>query len=129
MRVLRSLFEYRKIRNTVFLCKSTRGWNRNIQLSNPTYVNEPLKIGSLEGNRFAVLLRLIGKPNDDKILTNCKNLNVSGFPNYFGLQRFGTSQTHTHEIGKLLLQRKWQEAFEAIISQDARDERANQAKK
>jgi tRNA pseudouridine13 synthase len=42
-----------------------------------------------------------------------------GFINYFGLQRFGRSQnTKTHEIGRMLVKREFQEAFKAILWQD-----------
>jgi len=49
-------------------------------------------------------------------------LKSTGFINYFGLQRFGTS-TPTNEIGKLLLQDKFDVAFAHLMSPPAHLER------
>jgi tRNA pseudouridine13 synthase len=60
---------------------------------------------------------------------DCLGIAKKGFPNYFGLQRFGTSQIRTHEVGKLLLQKNWKEAYCAVLRQECKEERVNNAKR
>ena len=92
-------------------------WNfEEICFSDLTYTNCLLKIGDLYGNRFTLALRFLEHIDPLKIERNVKNLMSSGFVNYFGLQRFGSKlEVKTHQIGKLLLKKKYQDAFEAIL--------------
>ena len=71
---------------------------RNMCLGNFKYCKEPLKLGSLSGNHFVVTLRNV-TGDHDKIEESLESLKVSGFINYFGLQRFGTTSVPTHKIG------------------------------
>ena len=58
-----------------------------------------------------------GKANLGKIVQAAvRRLQESGFPNYFGLQRFGTMSSQTHKIGRAILQESWREAFMLILS-------------
>lgn len=54
------------------------------------YTNEPLSLGSLRGNRFAITVRNIDSLPQERSL----------FPNYFDDQRFGK---HNDEVGKALV--------------------------
>jgi len=47
-----------------------------------------LKIGALKGNRFKLLLRSI-EGDQSSLESKLRQIEVSGVPNYFGLQRFG----------------------------------------
>ena len=69
-----------------------------------------LALGDLIGNRFTVNLHL--NRDDIGLLGDLlEELNASGgFPNYFGLQRFGSIRTNTHRVGKLLVEGKDEEA-------------------
>lgn len=53
-----------------------------------------------------------------------RELNTSGFINYFGLQRFG-SGVPTHFIGKLLLQKSFDVAFAYLLAHPTANERAD----
>ncbi len=69
-----------------------------------------LALGDLTGNRFTVNLHM---PQEDLGFLGevVDELHASGgFPNYFGLQRFGSVRTNTHKVGKLLLEGKDEEA-------------------
>lgn len=44
------------------------------------------------------------------------NLKSTGFVNYYGMQRFGTSTVPTHITGLFILQGKWGEAADSILS-------------
>lgn len=62
----------------------------------------------LRGNRFSVALRFIpADVSDEKIAQNVENLKQNGFINYFGMQRFGTYNVRTHEIGREALKQNW----------------------
>ena len=49
----------------------------------------------------------------DNILTS---LRTRGFINFYGMQRFGTSTVPTHVTGLQILQSKWSEALDSILS-------------
>lgn len=90
-------------------------WIRGAFVGNFKYVTEPLKLGMLNGNHFKIALRNISA-NDDVIDAAMTSLRDKGFINYYGLQRFGTiAEVPTHEIGKTLLQGKWNEAIDLIL--------------
>ena len=42
-------------------------------------------------------------------------INQFGFPNYFGLQRFGTQRPLSHLMGKFLLKKQWQQAVQLYL--------------
>lgn len=89
---------------------------RNIKLGNYSYVGEQLKLGDLQGNRFEIILRAINGAGLEAVETAAKTLRDSGFINYFGLQRFGSSEgSPTHIVGRYLLRGNWDEAIRAII--------------
>eukprot|EP00392_Amoebophrya_sp_AT5.2_P005528 g5537.t1 len=109
-------------------------WDRNQVFVQPIgFVDKPLELGRLRGNQFDVLVRDLkvvcvgGKGNVSKRDENAMpllaeylksafgSLEENGFLNYFGLQRFGTGQTKTHEIGALLLQGRFEDAMLALL--------------
>ena len=60
-----------------------------------------MALGALKGNRFSVALRFIpASISDAEIKRNVKNVKDHGFINYFGMQRFGSYNVRTHDIGK-----------------------------
>lgn len=97
-----------------------------IFLGNFKFADKPLKLGSLKGNRFRVAIRDVLTPDDviQQVLTKFQQ---TGFINYFGCQRFGNNaQIPTFEVGRCLIQQKWQEACELILK--PRDGEAPQLK-
>ncbi|XP_024878596.1 pseudouridylate synthase 7 homolog [Temnothorax curvispinosus] len=98
-------------RNILRASKSIRG----AYVGNFKYAKDSLKLGMLRGNRFRIALRSACE-TDEKIERAMTSLRDNGFINYYGLQRFGSvSAIPTHEIGKCLLQGKWDEAIELIL--------------
>ena len=69
--------------------------------------NRPIRMGDLKGNRFSITVRDIEsdisacsetvKQSVDEIVQ------TGGFPNYFGVQRFGTSRPVTHIVGEKIV--------------------------
>ena len=78
---------------------------RNIVLGNFEYRDTPLQLGDLSGNEFTLVIRDISGVADAESDVNvaCGSLKEHGFINYFGLQRFGTGGSPTHEIGMCVL--------------------------
>ena len=65
--------------------------------------NRGLSIGDLIGNRFVV--RVTGIEEADDAGRTCAEVErrlgeIGGFPNYFGIQRFGTIRPITHLVGR-----------------------------
>lgn len=89
--------------------------NPEIQVGNFEYVNDAFCLGRLSGNRFAIVVRNVDV-TDEIINANVKSASEYGFINYFGLQRFGTSDVSpTHKIGIHLFKNEWKEAANAIL--------------
>lgn len=76
-----------------------------------------VKLGSNWGNQFIITLRNIEKFKNTltKINKIFKILKNQGFPNYFGLQRFGTFRPNSHLIGRFMLEGKFKEAFDEYV--------------
>ena len=86
--------------------------HQNIYLKNFRWEKRKIKMGYLEGNRFTVTLRDIDKKGAIKLATHLRKIN--NFANYFGKQRFGSVKGNNVKIGKLLLKRKFADAWKEI---------------
>jgi len=91
---------------------------KDIFIRNIIPTKKPVKLGSHWGNNFTIVLRNI---KDDKNLRNkieeyVQFLNNFGFPNYFGLQRFGNYRPNSHIVGRYLLEGNFKKAFEEFVS-------------
>ncbi|KRX21617.1 Microfibrillar-associated protein 1 [Trichinella nelsoni] len=85
-----------------------------VRVGNCAYKPNGIFLGDLNGNRFTIVLRNV-KENTDFVEECIKQWKEVGFINYYGAQRFGTGPVHTHEVGKLMLHRKWKEAAELLL--------------
>lgn len=104
---------------TVYRVKAEKlvGANRyfyKMALGNFRYVEQPLKLGQLSGNRFTIVLRDV-TGTDVVIDSALQSLKTNGFINYFGMQRFGTTAIPTYRVGKELLKSNYKEAGELIL--------------
>ncbi|XP_070611214.1 pseudouridylate synthase 7 homolog isoform X2 [Erythrolamprus reginae] len=84
------------------------------KLGNFSYKNHPLKLGELQGNHFTVGLRNITGTNDE-VEQAMHSLKETGFINYYGMQRFGTTAVPTFQVGRAILQSNWNEAIDLIL--------------
>ena len=86
---------------------------RNIQPS-----KKSVKLGSHRGNHFTIILRNIKNSRDLRanINNNISFLNNYGFPNYFGLQRFGSFRPNSHIVGHCLIEGDFKKAFEEYVT-------------
>ncbi len=75
-----------------------------------------IDLGDLFGNKFEIKVSDTVENQVEKIDEILKELNKhGGFPNFFGVQRFGSSRPITHIVGKYIVQRKFDEAVKAYI--------------
>lgn len=68
---------------------------------------KPVRLGNLVGNEFKI------KISQSKSTENIRNILDElkrGFPNYFGIQRFGAVRPITHLVGKKIVQKKYEQA-------------------
>ncbi|HET6404382.1 MAG TPA: tRNA pseudouridine(13) synthase TruD [Candidatus Thermoplasmatota archaeon] len=80
---------------------------RDVEVLETRRVDRAPKIGELVGNRFVVRVR--GHEGDPRpILARIEA--EGGFPNYFGVQRFGVLRPVTHLVGEAILRGELEEA-------------------
>jgi tRNA pseudouridine13 synthase len=66
--------------------------------------DKPIKIGNLIGNKFDINIRDIKNKKISQIENIYSKIKENGgFPNYFGIQRFGVIRPITHIVGKYIV--------------------------
>ncbi len=74
-----------------------------------------LKLGDLLGNYFRISIE-DQEDHDAEIMSIYDDISSKGgFPNYFGIQRFGSVRTNTHKIGKYIVNGNPDEAVKRYI--------------
>ena len=108
-----------------------KDWDPKIKVGSFERVFKPLSLGALKGNRFSIALRFI--PHEittAQIKANVSFVKEHGFINYFGMQRFGSYNIRSHEIGRECLMQNWRRVIEMILGQHAEiDQKAVERKK
>ncbi len=104
---------------------------KNIEINDISFSNKPLQVGELWGNNFSIVIRQINRslPETKEIAEKCiQQVHARGFPNYYGIQRFGLHRPNSHEIGRLVLLKNFEAAVKLMLferfeseSQVARD--------
>ena len=101
----------------------------NARIGNFTFEKEPLHLGDLSGNYFQLVIRDVSA-DEDTVRISAEAFVRHGFINYFGLQRFGTTEVSTVEVGKALLKSDWNLAVDMIMKQrDNEHERVQRCRK
>eukprot|EP00002_Diphylleia_rotans_P027763 TRINITY_DN5579_c0_g1_i1.p1 TRINITY_DN5579_c0_g1~~TRINITY_DN5579_c0_g1_i1.p1 ORF type:complete len:658 (+),score=154.66 TRINITY_DN5579_c0_g1_i1:46-2019(+) len=88
---------------------------RGMRVGDFSFVDKGFQLGDLYGNRFSVVMRHVDGTTE-QLGDACESLNRSGFINYYGLQRFGTGSSRTHDIGRCILKSEWDRAIDMIIA-------------
>nr|CAD2169848.1 unnamed protein product [Meloidogyne enterolobii] len=89
---------------------------RGLWLSDFGYFKTKLELGDATGNYFSIILRDIDNNlNLEEFEQRVQQWKTNGFLNYFGSQRFGACGVQTAEIGRLILNQKWEEAVKALL--------------
>lgn len=93
---------------------------KDVEISDIRRSHRPLYIGAHESNTFDITVREIDltpdeiKERTDSIGNEIKD--IGGFPNYFGVQRFGTLRPITHLVGKKLIRSDFEGAVKMYIA-------------
>jgi tRNA pseudouridine13 synthase len=94
----------------------------DIVLKDFTYSDENLGLGALSGNRFEIRVRGVCEGAAQRIESVANEL-AGGFPNYYGMQRFGDVRPITHEVGFHILKGDFESAVMTYVGKsfDAED--------
>jgi len=81
------------------------------------FVPRPISRGAIVGNRFEVTLRGCCPEIGHRAVEAMQLATERKMPNFYGLQRFGTSGPGTHRVGRAIVRRKFDEAVRLILSE------------
>eukprot|EP00536_Pseudo-nitzschia_multiseries_P014972 jgi/Psemu1/246475/estExt_Genewise1.C_7960011 len=100
-----------------------------VQIGNFQFVRRELRLGSLKGNRFDIILRNVklleeSDNNESKrkelLEQAAEAVKEKGFINYYGTQRFGKFN-NTHLVGIAVLQGDFKKAVEIVLEPNSED--------
>lgn len=85
------------------------------------------RLGALLGNDFKILVREIERDSaDERVdLISGRIREVGGFPNFFGVQRFGVTRPITHLIGKAMVKGDFEDAVMLYLGEETEYEHEN----
>lgn len=98
----------------------------DVEITNAYGTNRKIDLGDLAGNRFKVVLRKLDCADDEAkaraggIAAELEKL--GGFPNFFGVQRFGALRPVTHLVGKAIVQGDFEKAAMIYLGSPAEGE-------
>ena len=79
------------------------------------YVAQPMSRARIAGNSFTVVLRDCCEDVGARVQEAVRLSELRRVPNYYGLQRFGTSGAGSHLIGKAIVKREFEEAVRLLL--------------
>ncbi len=96
----------------------------DITIGNFGYMDDGVNLGDLWGNRFTITIRNLELEREileERIKAIIQEL-ASGVPNFFGVQRFGTTRPITHLVGKEILKGKFENAVIIYLAKGFEEE-------
>jgi len=82
--------------------------------------DSPLEIGDLAGNRFRIVVRDLEIEAQDaaRVVEEGERelRRAGGFPNFFGVQRFGSVRPITHVVGRHIVRGEFEDAVQAYVA-------------
>ena len=90
----------------------------DVHIQNMYRSSIPVRIGDLYGNRFEITVRKIDPTTTlEQIKTIISHVEaIGGFPNFYGIQRFGIIRPITHIVGKYIVQDDFEHAVMTYIA-------------
>ena len=92
----------------------------DVEIRDTWTTDRRLEIGDLMGNRFRIVVRdLAVSPSDAESILAAASAELEvlgGFPNFFGLQRFGSIRPITHVVGRHIVRGEFKEAVDAYVA-------------
>jgi tRNA pseudouridine13 synthase len=79
------------------------------------FVDEPMSRARIAGNSFTVVLRDCCADIAERVEEVMRIAELRKLPNYYGLQRFGTSGAGTHLVGRAIVKMEFEEAVGLLL--------------
>jgi len=97
---------------------------KNVSIENIYRSDRPVKVGNLVGNKFDIIIRKIAKDIKAEHLQNVISFinQNDGFPNFYGVQRFGIVRPITHVVGKNIVNGDFEKAVMSYIANPIKGE-------
>jgi len=97
---------------------------KDVVIENVYCSDRPVKIGDLIGNSFIVIVRDMKKDISHKQIDNIASsiVNIGGFPNFYGIQRFGVVRPITHVVGKYIVRGDFEKAVMTYVANPIKGE-------
>ncbi|MCL1978672.1 MAG: tRNA pseudouridine(13) synthase TruD [Methanomassiliicoccaceae archaeon] len=96
---------------------------KDVEIGNAYTARRGIQIGDLKGNSFTIRVRECDVPESDipGILDGVSSAVTAagGFPNYFGVQRFGVVRPITHKVGEFIIRGDLEGAVRCYVSDPA----------
>lgn len=104
---------------------------KDVEVVETRRVDRAPKIGELVGNRFAIRVREMDAEDAPSLAQGTLAALPGGFPNYFGVQRFGVVRPVTHKVGEAIVRGDLEEAVRLYVGNptEGEPEDAYQARK
>lgn len=99
---------------------------RRVEVHDSLRTHKMLRLGMHEGNRFKIRIRRVPgemeevKAHIDRAMGTLDH--IGGFPNFFGIQRFGSVRPITHIVGKHLVHGNLEEAMITYVTAPGKNE-------
>lgn len=93
---------------------------KDVEIKNQYTARRGIQIGDLKGNSFLIRVTECDMPETDiphtldSVSSSIKE--AGGFPNYFGVQRFGVVRPITHRVGELIVRGDLEGAVRCYVS-------------
>jgi tRNA pseudouridine13 synthase len=91
---------------------------KDITIRNLYYSDKSVTIGKLLGNNFEIIIRNIDNKTESSEINKIfkLSLEIGGFPNFYGIQRFGVIRPITHLMGKYIVKGDFKKAVMTYIA-------------
>jgi tRNA pseudouridine13 synthase len=97
---------------------------KDVKIENVFRSESPAKIGNLVGNNFNIIVRNIKKNIKKQLIRDIADFieKYGGFPNFYGIQRFGIIRPITHVVGKYIVNDDFEKAVMCYIGNPMKGE-------
>jgi len=91
---------------------------KDVDIGNIYESDHPVKIGCLLGNRFEIIVRNVSRDTISEQIQDVISVinDNGGFPNFYGIQRFGVIRPITHVVGKCIVFDDFEKAVMSYIA-------------
>ena len=91
---------------------------KDVEISDVFLSNRMLKLGDLKGNHFEITIRNVSETITERSLKKllAPIQTCGGFPNFFGIQRFGIIRPITHLVGKHMVNGDFKQAVMTYLA-------------